>query len=277
MAKAVTTTKEASSGAKSTTVAKKVPVNVALSEEMLHLMQQDSGKGVSTAAEDNTVPLIYILQALSPQAQKKNEAYIDDAEAGMIWFRGSTDVVPGEDGISVIPCFFSKAWIEWKPDRGGFVARHPDKTADAEFVTDPQNPKRQFWRRRNGNILVETREHVVLVLDVYDRPTPFVVPMSGSNHKASRDWMTMMNNKVIPGTDAKAPSYGFIYRMTLKYMSNDQGDWYAWQVADEGDQPTLVSDPATYKLAHKINSDFSQGVLKAENADAHDAEMSEVI
>src|ERR1044072_8695291 len=133
-------------------------VAAAADEEMLKMMAQDAGKGVSTAVEDNVVPLVYILQALSPQVQKKKEEYIEGAEAGMIWFRGTSDVVSGEDGIPVVPCYFSKCWIEWQPNRGGFVARHENKPDDAVLTTDSENPKRKFWRRPSGNIGVQTRE-----------------------------------------------------------------------------------------------------------------------
>lgn len=238
-------------------------VDAAAQEELNKMMAADSGKGVSTAVEDNVVPLVYILQALSPQVQKKKEEYIDGAEAGMIWFRGTKDVIAGDDGIPVVPCHWSKSFIEWLPDRGGYVGRHDSMPPDAELVTDAQNPKKKFWRRNNGNSVVETREHVVLVLDIFDRPTPFVIPMSGSGHGSSKAWMTLMNRKVVPGTDIKAPSYGYIYRMKLAFRTNDQGDWYMWDISDENDEPTQLTDPATYRLARQIEADFGKGTLKA--------------
>jgi len=239
-------------------------VDTAAADEIAKMMAQDAGKGVSTALEDNIVPLVYILQALSPQVQKKKEEYIDGAEAGMIWFRGTKDVVAGEEGIPVVPCHWSKTFIEWLPDRGGYVGRHDSMPEDAVLTTDPQNPKRKFWKRKNGNTVVETREHVVLVLDIFDRPTPFVIPMSGSGHGSSRAWMTLMNRKVVPGTDMKSPSYGYIYRMKLAFRTNDQGDWYMWDVGDENDEPTMLADPATYRLARQIEADFAKGTLKAD-------------
>lgn len=239
--------------------------DAAAQEELMKMMAGDSGKGVSTAMEDNVVPLVYILQALSPQVQKKKEEYIDGAEAGMIWFRGTKDVVAGEEGIPVVPCHFSKSWIEWMPNRGGFVARHEERPADAVHTADPENPKRKFWKRGNGNIVVETREHVVIVLDVFDRPMPFVIPMSGSGHGSSRAWMTLQNRKVIPGTDLKAPSFAYIYRMKLQFRTNADGDWFMWDIIDENDEPTMLTDPATYRMARQIEADFSKGVLKAGN------------
>lgn len=244
-------------------------VDSAAQDELAKMMAADAGKGVSTAIEDNVVPLIYILQPLSPQVQKKKvESYIEGAEAGNIWFRGTKDLVSGDDGIPVVPCYFSKCWIEWLPERGGFVARHENKPEEAVLKTDAENPKKKFWAMPNGNLVVETREHVVLVLDVFDRPLPFVIPMSGSGHSASRNWMSMMGRKTVPGGDMRAPSFGYIYRMKTQFRSNDQGDWFTWLIEDEGNEPTAVSDPAIYRMARQIEADFSKGTLRAGQMEA---------
>jgi hypothetical protein len=147
-------------------------VDTAAMEEMNRMMAADAGKGVSTAIEDNIVPLVYILQSNSPQVQKKGENYVEGAEAGMIWFRGTKDVVSGDDGIPVVPCHFEKVWIEWLPDRGGFVGRHADKPANAVQKTDPANPKKKYWGLPNGNHVVETREHVVSCSTCSTAPCP---------------------------------------------------------------------------------------------------------
>lgn len=247
-----------------TTSNKKTEIAEAAGEDVLALMRKNAGKGVSTAIEDNVVPLVYILQALSPQVQKKKEEYIDGAEAGMIWFRGTKDVVAGDEGIPVVLCHWDKAWIEWMPNRGGYVARHAERPEDAVLTTDAENPKRKFWQRPNKNTVVETREHVVLVLDIFDRPTPFVIPMSGSNHQASKEWMTSCNRKIIPDTDLKAPLYGYIYRMKLKFRTNDQGDWFMWDIQDENGVPTMLTDFATMQLADQMSNDFASGAKKAD-------------
>jgi hypothetical protein len=243
---------------------KKQEVDQAQLDEINKMLRENTGKGLSTAMEDNTVPLIYILQALSPQVNKKKEEYIDGAEAGMIWFRGSKEIVSGEDGIPVVPVYWSKCWVEWMPDRGGFVGRHEDRPPQAVLKTDPQNDKK-FWQMPNGNTVVETREHVVIVLDIYDEPTAFVIPMSGSGHKSSRDWMTLMNRKKIPPDfTLKSPSYGYIYRMKLTFRTNAKGDWYMWHVTDENDETTQLSDPNILKMAIQLEKDFEKGTKKAQ-------------
>jgi len=109
---------------------------------------------------------------------------------------------------------------------------------------------------------------------VFDRPTPFVVPFTGSNHTASRQWMGTMNRKMIPGTEDPAPSYGFIYRMKTAFKTNDQGDWFMWEVEDENGEPTIVTDPLVYKMARKIESDFSKGTLRAAKPDLENSDTA---
>lgn len=274
MAKAATATKPpVNKGGKEVATRAGKEVQGASAEDLAKLdemMAGDAGKGVSTAMEDNIVPLIYILQALSPQVNKKKEEYVQGAEAGMIWFRGSKTVVSGEEGIPVVPVTMSKSWVEWQPNRGGFVMRHDDKPADAVQVTDAQNPKKKFWQRKsNGNTVVETREHVVIVLEVFESPRAFVIPMSGSGHGSSRAWMTKQNEKRVPNReDLKSPAYGYIYDMKLKFNSNDQGDWYMWDVVDHNDEPTRLTDVATYLMARQMEEDFKTGAKKAANMDA---------
>lgn len=105
--------------------AKTTQSNVVYDEEMLREMQADAdaGRGVSTAAEDNIVPLIYILQSLSPQALRQKAEYIEGAQAGNFWYRGTTEVVDGDEGIPVVLCHMSTKWIEWSVERGRQSAR----------------------------------------------------------------------------------------------------------------------------------------------------------
>lgn len=247
--------------------------------EMLRMMEGDAGRGVSTAAEDNIVPLVYILQSNSPQLDRADAAkYIGKgAKAGDIWFRGTkvhvdADTENDDSGILVVPCYFSKSWLEWRPDRGGFAGRHKERPKDAvlrEEKADDGSP-RTVWRMPSGNSVVETREHVVLVIgEPFTKPTPFVVPMKSTDHTASREWMGLMNAKTIPGTDKTAPSFGFVYRMHTIPKKNDKGSWYGWQISDAGEEdgsaiPMMLQDLAVYKMAKKISTDFSTGALKAD-------------
>lgn len=247
---------------------------VAPSNDLDALMEQDAGHGVSTAQEDNIVPLVYVLQAQSPQAMKGNkEAFVKGAEAGSIWLRGTTTVFSGEEGILVQPCHFDKVWIEWRPNRGGFVARHKERPAVAEQqATDPKKPDRLSWVMPSGNIVSETREHVVLLHGDDGSTQGFVIPFSGSNNGASRAWMGLLKSKRTKNGNI-APDFAYLYRLTTKFRSNDDGDWYMWQAQDGGDNgEPLQATVEQYLQGRQLASDFSSGALRADNPDAVDSD-----
>lgn len=252
--------------------------------DMMKMMEGDAGRGVSTAMEDNIVPLLYILQSNSPQLDRADKAqYLKGAKAGDLWLRGTqtfidADVENEKGGLLGIPCHFSKSWMEWKPNRGGLAGRHAERPKDAKQVTEETDDggERQVWRLPNGNTVVETREHVYMITDEKvngGKPLPIVVPMASTNHTASRQWMGLMNNVQVPGTDKTAPSYGVVYRLYTTPKKNEKGSWYMFQPMHAGEEdgsavPLMVSDIALYKAAKKINADFTSGALKAETPEA---------
>ncbi len=243
------------------------------------LMQQDSGKGVSTAAEDNIVPLIYKLHTSSPQVLKQKAEYIKGAVAGNIWPRGSKTLIDGEEtGMPFIPVAFNKWWMEWGPERGdGFFGRlpfvstdeHKGRPEDAQWVEDPKKAGGGVWVRESGHILIETREHAGLAL-IEEQWSPAVVSMASTDHGASRMWMGLMKNKKIPGTDKRAPSFAYVYNIKTVAKSNDKGDWHGWAVEDgigDGEVaflPDIEGGVELYKVARQLNADFESGVKQAE-------------
>lgn len=234
---------------------------------------KDAGKGVSKLASDNLVPLVYILQPMSPQVLNRNPAYIEGAKAGDIWLRNSPQpIVDGEgEGILFQPCYYNRCVNEWihRDDGGGFVTRHklvtPDETMDqfiermgGEKVVDPKNTRRVSYRAKNGNQYIETREHTGFVLG-RGAPMPYVIPMTSTQHTTSRGWMFMMNTK----TDAEGrtpPSFALVYRLKTKYRTNTQGEWYGWDVEDFG----WVQTRDDYLRGRTLFEAFDTGAKQAE-------------
>jgi len=97
-----------------------------------------AGLGFEEAkSEDMAIPFLRILAQLSPQVNKRDGAYVEGAEAGMIYNTVSNEVFKGEDGITVIPCYYSRRYVEWKPraEGGGYVnSYHPDDTVVTSTV-----------------------------------------------------------------------------------------------------------------------------------------------
>lgn len=228
---------------------------------------EDAGRGVSRDAEDNIIPLVYILQAQSPQCNKRGPDYVEGAEAGDLWLRSSgLAPITGEQGFLFQPVFFSKDWVEWKPKRGGYADRHAERPAAAEekMVKTDDGDEVKRWVMPNGNILTETRYHVGIVRLDDGREFPYIIPMAGSNHTPSRGWMFLMNSKKIG--NKIAPSFAAQYRVKTKAASNDQGDWYKFEIEDAG-----WVDLAVYEAGRDLHFAFASGAKVAEAPIEQDA------
>lgn len=192
-------------------------------------MKLDAGKGVSTAQEDNLVPLIYVLQPLSPQVDEADPRHVDGAKPGSIWLKSAPEpIIDGDAGIIFQPCFFQKNWVEWIPrDKGGgLVAITEDCPKEATAVKD-NNVTRYVMP--NGNEVKETRYHYGYVF-LGDQRLPYCIPLTSTGHTVSRDLMTRMRGKM--QGDVRAPSWAFLYRLTTVSKTNKKGKWNIFVVED---------------------------------------------
>jgi hypothetical protein len=231
-----------------------------LSAALLKRASNDTGKGVSTLQEDNLIPLVYVLQPLSPQALKKTEKYIEGAEAGDIWLRNAADpIVKGDDGMVFQPCYFNKDWVEWMPDRGGFVGRHLDRPDEAvqEDVEGDDGQTRQVWRLPNGNQVVETRYHIGFVLRDGEPPLPYTIPLSSTGHSVSKAWMFAMNSEQLPD-GGTMPPWMVLYRLTTKMRTKNDKNWFQLEVTKEG----YISTEEEYERGLALHDAFASGAKK---------------
>jgi hypothetical protein len=226
------------------------------SATMLAKMKADQGKGLSKDQADNLVPLIYVLQAQSPQVLKKNSKYIEGAEAGDIWLRNAADpIIKGEEGMVFQPCYFSKDWVEWilRDDGGGYVGRHDTLPDDHKIVDDPKDKNKKHFMSPKGNEYVETRYHVGFVLREGKSPQPFVLPLSSTGHNFSKSLMFFMNSQTTDDGDP-VPSFARKYRFYIEPKSNNKGDWFGWAFEDLG-----WVDEEQYAMGEGLFTAFSKG------------------
>ena len=219
---------------------------------------EDAGAGLSTSADDNIVPLLYVLQSNSPQVNQRGADAIKGAAPGDIWIKGTDKAVPGAEGISVQPCAFRKDWVEWVPRSagGGYVGRHDECPKDAVEKTDGEGRKRLVLP--NGNEINETRYHYVLI-----NGSPVVIPFSSTGHTVSRDWMHKMNG-VRLADKRSVPSFAKLWKLTTKERTNKAGTWFVLATEDDG----FVADVGDYELGKKFNEQVEAGLVKADAEDA---------
>ena len=246
--------------------------------------ERDQGLGVSTDRADNIVPLIYVMQPLSPQVDESAPTYVPGAKPGSIWLRNAeVPMVPGEAGILVQPVRFEKDWGEWVPRErgGGNAGRWPSRPAAAEdvkrlgdklvegedmpdcpgakFRVDPSTRQKVWTVDRGGapNDLVHTRNHAVRVFVDEHTALPYVIPLKGTGHGVSKEWMGKMMVKRVGGK--LLPSFACLYRLTTRQRQNAKGKWWQIVVADAG---YVTSDD--YREGKSLHDAFESGAKVAE-------------
>jgi hypothetical protein len=201
-------------------------------DEYLALTEQYAERGVSFKQEDQLIPLIYVLQALSPQVERRGDNYIEGAEAGDFWLRNSLNPIRnGEEGIEAIPVDMVRTWIEWLPNRGGFVTRHNEPPGDmvAKMIRTDDGREREVMVRGNGNLIVDTREFYLIV-----EGDPYVFPCSSTKHTFARSWQTMWHRFKHPKTGKILPAFAHKYRICTVPQSNALGKWFGLKFEDSG-------------------------------------------
>lgn len=249
---------------KGTEVAVKETNALAIPDELLDFAEQDAGSGFEEADQSSyAIPFLRLLQKGSPQCDEDSPSYDENARPGMILNTASGELFDGGEGVQVVPCYYKRVFIEWKPREtgGGIVAEH--SPSDPIVGTTRRDPKNGRDLLPNGNYLEDTRNHYVLVL-VGDEWYPAVVSMSATQLKKSRKWMTVMNTlkakRKSDGALFTPPMFSHVYTLSSVGESNDKGSWKGWDV--ELARP--VADANLYQAAKAFRDSVSQGEAKVQ-------------
>jgi len=209
-------------------VAKKQNTEVAVFDDSILLA--DAGAGLENVTRDDLIiPRLSILQALSPQVNKRDGAYIEGAEQGSIFDNVANSVHDGATGLIVVPISFRKAHLEWKADRGGFVADHGPDSSCLEGLT---RGSRGEYLTAEGNEIVPTSEFYVFVVGEDGSFTSASISMSKSQSKKARQWNAMMTRLQIDVNGQRVPAASFwtAYLLSTVPEENDQGSWFGWSI-----------------------------------------------
>lgn len=242
-----------------------------LPAELLESMGEDAGLGVSTDPNEVGIPFLYILQDLSPQVKKRDEQYIEGAEVGDIFNNVTREVIPAAVGFDWIEVGFEAAQVEWRPNRGGFVAKHPNDTPLRSEVKMVADGEKQVPTLPSGNILTETKYHYGLYrrAATADQPAgswePAVIGMASSMIKCSRDLEGMKKRLKLPNNSV-APAFAVRYAFKTKLVSKNNNEWFVWDIVQG---PWVSSDE--YYVARELAQQVAAGTIKTSNPGDEDS------
>ena len=182
-------------------------------------------------AEDMSIPFLRILDKGSPQVNKRDGAYVEGAEAGMIYNTVANEVYDGEQGVEVIPCHYNRRYVEWKPREqgGGYVKSY--ETTDPIVNTIIRNEVGQDVLP-NGNLLANTAQFFVLLLHPTMGAQRALITMSSTQLKKARKWMTQAQSLTAQGDDGVfvLPLMSQVYKVGTVQEQNDKGTWFGFDV-----------------------------------------------
>jgi hypothetical protein len=238
----------------------------------------DAGKGVSDAAVDNIVPMLKILQPLSPECSSEGSDGIPEAEPGMIMLRGAPrELHPGEAGVEVQPIYFYRKWNRWvsRKKGGGFVCSYdiPEGERAEDHLPegarlkqkDPDDEDKRDQYVMEGDELIETRYYVTRIRVDGDR-FPFVIPFTSTGHTPAKQWMGLIRNKRFP--DGRAmPAWAGVYRLKTRHKENSQGEWWIPVITDLG----YVETEAEYEAGKALYQAWVRGDKEAATPEAEGA------
>ena len=213
-------------------------------------------KGMS----DYSLPFLRALSQVSHQCNKTSNNYVEGAEPGMIYHTTTGILYDGEKGVDVIPCYYRKEYVEWDASQQGkLIATHPD-TFDLSQTERDANYIRRM--KDSGNVIKETVHYYVILLNG-NGPTQAVVTMSGTQIKASKNWMSMMLGIQLQGKEGpfNPPMFSHIYTLKTIPQSNAKGTWFGWTISKK----ETITDPAVYETARSFAKMASKDRMNVSN------------
>lgn len=192
-------------------------------------MDEQVGAGFEhmVPSRDMLIPRVTILQALSPQLDRRKPAqYLDGARAGDI-----CDVSSGmifDPPLRIVLAAFQVLYLEWTPRSSGQGLAGIHQTEPKDTITDPASNKRV---RPNGNLVVESAQFYGVLPDHGCRQV--FIPMSSTQRKKAKAWMNQLTLEKFKGKDGQikqAPLWMRSWELSVAPESNNQGSWEGWVI-----------------------------------------------
>lgn len=227
--------------------------------------EDDAGKGIEGADNDSyAIPLLKVLQKVSPQCDPDNGAYMEEAKPGDFYNTITNELYSGSKGVTVIPCYFKHTFIEWVPRDagGGFVAEHNPTSPD---IADRRRvPNKSIEKLPNGNDIEDTRGHYCLLVKEDGLTETVLLPLTSTQIPVSKKWLTRIGAIRKPkksGGMFNPSSYSHMYKLTTVVKSNEKGSWRLLEVNMLGE----VTDPNLYIEAKAFYDNIVSGAIRAQH------------
>lgn len=249
----------------------------AVSTDVLDDIFETAGEGAAFDSSEMQIPFIRVLQALSPQLNKKKPEYIEGAAQGDLFNTVTGEHWSGEEGVTVIPCFQTTKYLEFVPRDMGGGFKGEISANDPVLQQTMRNGSREMLP--SGNELVKSDQHFCLVLGEDGSYQPAVIDMKSTQLKVSRRWKTQIAMQKVrhPKTGALVTPAVFatMWKLTTTEESNDQGSWNNYQVEKVGlvENRDLLLEAKSFResiAAGEVRAAPEEGTSTAQSSSSHE-------
>ena len=229
---------------------------------------QYAGAGLENIEKDEMlVPFLSILQPLSPAVDKTSPAYVVGAEPGMILNRATNQLIPGDPGMTFIPCLRTHTFPEFIPrdSGGGFQGVW---APDDPRLSELQKVQGKFGKLKlaNGNELTETRS-LYGIVSFSGETFPVIIGFSSTQIKKYTMIVSRLDHAA--GNPRRFPMFAFQLAIGTQQEQNKKGKFWGWKIGFAGGSPEASLVPAKSDLfaqALSFHELLKSGAAKADYA-----------
>jgi hypothetical protein len=178
--------------------------------------------------ETMSIPFIKIVQDISPQLKKSKPEFIPEAEAGMLFNSVSEKLY--SPPLKIVVGKFERYYIEWKANRGPFVAAHtPEEVENKMMMSLARDENYRLYDPKTGNTFADTYIYYILMPENVEEGV-CILSMTSSGIKEAKKFNRNLMSTMIPGTTKRALPYFMVWGLEVVEMSNDKGSWYGYKI-----------------------------------------------
>ena len=220
-----------------------------MTNEVPEWLKQGQARGAeNVTTDDMIIPRIELIQALSPARNKKDAAYIEGAEEGML-YNNVTRQLYGE-AVTVVPVYYTKQFLVWKDRKSGGGGSNGFRGA---FATEALARDAIAQLNEEGLEVSDTAQHFVLVR-TGDEWQEAVISMAKSKMKVSKRWKSLIR---MTQTD----SFARAYKLSAATETNARNESYF----NFGISPLGFVSKEIYERAEKLYETVRSGAVKVSN------------
>lgn len=224
----------------------------------------EAGSGLEhTDSEDFAVPVLKILQELSPEVDEDDPEYVPGARVGNFLHSITKELWEGDKGCTFIQCTYRRTYVKWAP-RGsgrGFLGEFTadEILAQREAGQLMRVDNRLYEPMENGKVDVqkspfisETHNHFGLVLSANGSPQKVLLRLRSTQIRKSRTLMAFFSNQIIHNDPQcrPYPTHALQLHLTTVLERNDEGKWRGLKYAAAGwTPPDLYRQAGEFKKA----------------------------